>query len=98
MEMKSHENTNKASAPVTPVPEILYNNNMIKNKGAIVIANKSSINKGSIKNNDKIKFSLTKEQETMFNINLKIGILKQLHKDKLLTDEQLNLLISKQKY
>jgi len=59
--------------------------------GAVVIGNISNNN-----NTAEIKFKLTDEQEKKFSSNLKIGILKQLHKKQLLTDAQLNLLITKQ--
>ena len=41
--------------------------------------------------------TLTAEQEKKFVKSFKIGILKELHKKQLLTDEQLKLLIEIQK-
>lgn len=48
------------------------------------------------KHNDKENFKLTKEQQSQFISNFKIGIYKQLHKNSLLTNVQLNLLINKE--
>ena len=38
--------------------------------------------------------SLTSEQQANFQLAIKIGILKQLHKDKMLTDSQLSYMLS----
>ena len=80
-----------ATKPITYAPENEYNTIADDNEGAV------EIDKSNIKTFDTIKSVLTKEQEKQFNINLKIGILKQLHKNHLLSDEQLKLLIDKQK-
>ena len=58
--------------------------NMINNKGAVAIDNKKMI-------------MLTAEQEKEFIKGFKIGILKELRKKQLLTDEQLKKLIELQK-
>ena len=58
--------------------------NRLSNKGAVVIDNKKMI-------------TLTAEQEKEFTKAFKIGILKELHKKRLLTDEQLQKLIQLQK-
>ena len=46
---------------------------------------------------DKKNIELTSEQQIEFTKGIKIGILKQLHQKKLLTDEQLNQLAKMQK-
>ena len=58
--------------------------NMINNKGAVAIDNKKMV-------------TLTAEQEKEFIKSFKIGILKELRKKQLLTDEQLKKLIELQK-
>jgi len=54
-------------------------------------------NKGEIAINNKKMIALTAEQEKEFIKAFKIGILKELHKKQLLTDEQLKKLIDIQK-
>ena len=46
---------------------------------------------------DKMIIELSADQQAKFTENFKKGILKQLHKNKLLTDKQLNQLIEMQK-
>ena len=46
---------------------------------------------------DKIIITLSADQRVVFTKGFKMGILKQLHKNKLLTDKQLNQLIEMQK-
>ena len=58
--------------------------NGLSNKGAVVIDNKKMV-------------TLTAEQEKEFIKGFKVGILKELHKKQLLTDEQLKKLIEIQK-
>ena len=43
------------------------------------------------------EITLTAKDEKLFMTNIKIGILKQLYSQGLFTDEQLNLLMLKQK-
>lgn len=40
------------------------------------------------------KFTLSPEQQDKFETAIKIGIVKELHREKMLTDEQLSLIIS----
>lgn len=47
------------------------------------------------KQKDKENFKLTQKQQLQFKSSLKIGIYKQMHKDGLLTNEQLILLLNK---
>ena len=58
--------------------------NIKSNKGAVVIDTKKMV-------------TLTAEQENEFIKGFKIGILKELHKKQLLTDEQLKKLIDIQR-
>ena len=53
--------------------------------------------KGAIEIDNNKMIILTEEQEKNFTNLFKIGILKELHKKKLLTDEQLRKLIEMQK-
>lgn len=40
------------------------------------------------------KITLSPEQQTKFEMAMKIGIVKELHRDKMLTDAQLSLILS----
>ena len=47
------------------------------------------------KHKDKENFKLTQEQQLQFKSSFKMGIYKQMHKDGLITNEQLILLLNK---
>ena len=56
-------------------------------------ASKKNINEEKNEKNESIQFTI--EVKDSFKIMLKQGIYKELHNKKLLTDEQLNSLLSK---
>ena len=58
--------------------------NVINDKGAVAICDKKTV-------------TLTAEQEKKFIKSFKIGVIKELHRKQLLTDEQLKKLIEMQK-